>query len=85
MIGIQSEYFIIGGFYEARVFMYLAGGGVLLIQDQEEKIDLSGEMLHKILEDLEEYRWRINSEEQRKEFKDLEVFVIIEYCGGLRR
>ena len=48
------------------------------------KIGLLGEVLHALLEELEE-DWEITkAEEQRKDIEDLAVFVITELCGVMR-
>ena len=42
-----------------------------------------GEALHAFLEDLEEDWERTKSELHINEIEDLEMFVIMEYCGGM--
>ena len=44
---------------------------------------LSGEVAHTVLEYLEEYWVRIKPYYQKKKIKDMVMFVIMEYWGGL--
>ena len=62
----------------------MRGNKKLMGSIKRKDFGLLGYAMHAVLEDLEEYWLRINSEEQRKEIEDLEVFVIIEYCGILQ-
>ena len=51
---------------------------------KDKDVGLSGKTLNIVLEDLEEYWGITKSEEYRKQIKGMLMFMIMEYCGGLR-